>query len=204
MFGRMGRQGLAGSLFLLVGAVAFGIVDAIVKGHYGGTRNAIGDISAPWAILPLLAGAVVVPRRAFVGAVTGAGASIAALASYSLVRAGGHGVAGHAGLVAATANRWFLAGVIGGAGVGASGAWPATQKRWALLTSSAASLFVLEPAIRMFWAVVKGDQLQMLTPNPLVCAAEVLCGGALAIAGLQLQRRRATAASVKVSFPRSR
>lgn len=123
----MRRHALLRSLALLILLCAFATLDAIVKGHHGGVRNAIGNISAPWALIPFLSGAFVLPRRLIVGASVGAVSTVAALACYSLVRVG---VGFEVGMqhrdassmvIAAGGNRWFLLGALGGAGVGAVG-----------------------------------------------------------------------------------
>src|SRR4051812_30919620 len=43
-------------LWLLALAVAFGVVMAVIKGQDSGARDAIGNMSAPWVVLPFLAG----------------------------------------------------------------------------------------------------------------------------------------------------
>jgi hypothetical protein len=41
---------------LLVAAVVFGVLMAVVKGQDTGVRDALGNTSAPWVVLPFLAG----------------------------------------------------------------------------------------------------------------------------------------------------
>jgi hypothetical protein len=41
---------------LAVGGLVFGVVMAVVKGQDAGVRDAVGNMSAPWVILPFLAG----------------------------------------------------------------------------------------------------------------------------------------------------
>lgn len=41
---------------LVVGGLVFGVVMAVVKGQDAGVRDALGNMSAPWVILPFLAG----------------------------------------------------------------------------------------------------------------------------------------------------
>jgi hypothetical protein len=62
-------------------AVAFGIAIAWVKGNGGGVRDAVGNISALWLLLPFLAGAYV-GRGAIAGAVAGLAATLAALGGF--------------------------------------------------------------------------------------------------------------------------
>jgi hypothetical protein len=119
----MRRHDLLRSVAILLGVCVFAAVDAIVKGHHGGMRNAVGNVSAPWALLPFLAGAGARPRRRRAGALVGALSTVAALACYSVVRSGAFGTGGRHGgvgsmLIAATGNRWFLLGAVGGAALG--------------------------------------------------------------------------------------
>ena len=190
----MRRHVFARPVVLLVAICAFAAVDAIVKGHHGGTRNAVGNISAPWALLPFLSAASVMPRRPSIGAVVGAISTVAALACYSLVRmavsaqSGPHGDAGSA-LAAAAGNRWFLLGAIGGGALGAMGAWLAARQRWAVVVAVVAGLLALEPAARVLWAIAQGDPARTLVPSPVVWTLEVFCGCAAAIA-FSLRRAR--------------
>jgi hypothetical protein len=184
----MRRQVLPRWLLLFVGVCAFGVADAIVKGHHGGVRNAIGNVSAPWAILPFLAGAFVTPRRVGVGALAGAAASVAALASYSFVRAGGSDIGGQGGLLAAAGNRWFILGFVGGFVLGAGGAWLAARGSWGLVIAIVASLFAIEPAVRMLWALTKSEPLGTLVPSRIVWSAEIFSGCVLAIGGFSFRR----------------
>jgi len=181
------RPYLLRSLLLFFGVCAFGVVDAIVKGHHGGVRNAIGNVSAPWAILPFFAGALVLPHRRAVGALAGAAGSVAALASYFSVRASGSDIGGQGGVFAAAGNRWFLLGLVGGLALGAGGAWLAACRRWGLLLAVVASLLVLEPAVRVLWATTKSDPLGTFVPSHFVWSAEILIGCALAI-GVRFRR----------------
>jgi hypothetical protein len=171
---------------LLIVVCAFATVDALVKGHHGGMRNAVGNVSAPWALLPLLSGAFVKPRRLGFGALVGMASTLAALVCYSVVRAvafgGGpqHRDAGSVVIAAAT-NRWFLLGAVGGALLGAAGARLAVRRQWAVLVAIAAAFLVLEPAARILWAVTKGEPARTLVPGPVVWLGEVCCGVAIVI-----------------------
>jgi hypothetical protein len=181
----MRRQGILRLVLILAVVCAFAAVDAIVKGHHGGTRNAVGNLSAPWALIPLLTSAFALPRRRFTGAAVGAASTVVALACYSLVRMGAFGEGGSRGfgsfVASAAGNRWFLFGAIGGAMVGATAAWLAAEGRWGIVIAMVASLLVLEPAARVLWAIVKGEAAHTLVPTPAVWAVEILCGCAVAL-----------------------
>lgn len=179
-------------LLIFVGVCAFGVLDAIVKGHHGGMRNVIGNISAPWAILPILAGSIAVPRRLAVGALAGVASTVAALASYALARGESLRLSQSGGATLATispiGNRWFLLGLVGGIALGASGSWFARRQRWGAVVVVVAGLLVLEPAARVLWAVMRGDAVSTFVPYRVVWGIEVLCGCA-SLLGYRFQRR---------------
>jgi hypothetical protein len=189
----MRHRALIRTALLLLFVCAFAAVDAIVKGHHGGMRNAVGNVSAPWAILPFLSGAFIRPRRLVFGALIGAASTVGALACYSLVRVAAFGTgpehrAASSVMASAATNRWFLLGAIGGALLGAAGSWLAVKRQWALVTAIVASLLVLEPAARMLWAIARGEPARTLVPIPIVWIVEVSCGCAAVVA---LRCRRA-------------
>lgn len=132
----MRRHVLFRPVLLLLALCAFAAADAIVKGHHGGTRNAIGSVGAPWALIPFLSAAFLMPRRLIVGALVGAVSTIAALVSYSFVRAvrgfdmGNRHRDASSMLIATFGNRWFLLDALGGAVLGAAGSWLATRQEW--------------------------------------------------------------------------
>jgi hypothetical protein len=41
---------------LLLAGIAFGVLVAVVKGQDTGVRDALGNTSAPWVVVPFLAG----------------------------------------------------------------------------------------------------------------------------------------------------
>ncbi len=190
----MHRRVLLRPLLLFVVICGFAAVDAVAKGNHGGVRNAIGSVSAPWALIPFLAGAFVLPRRLALGAFVGAASTAAALSCYSVVRVVGFDASGQNGrssfdLVTAAGNRWLLFGLIGGVALGAAGAWLAARQSWGLVIAVVASLLVLEPMARMLLAMTRGDAVTTFVPNPIVWSVEVSCGCALAV-GFRLLRAR--------------
>jgi hypothetical protein len=182
----MGRQGILRLVLILVVVCAFAAVDALVKGHHGGTRNAVGDVSAPWALIPFLSSTVALPRRRSTGVLVGAVSTLAALACYSFVRMAAYGEGGpHRGIssamASATENRWFLLGAIGGAILGAAGSWLASKGQRQIAVAIVTCLLVLEPEARVLWAIAKGEAARTLIPSPTVWAVEILCGCAVAL-----------------------
>jgi len=79
---RPARLSPAARTVLTIGiAVAFGILIALVKGNGGGIRDAVGNISVVWLLLPFLAGAYI-GRTAITGALAGLCATLAALTGF--------------------------------------------------------------------------------------------------------------------------
>lgn len=109
-----------GSLLVIAGAMAFGLVAGLVHGNNGGLRAAFGNLSAPWLIVALIAGWF--SGSALRGAALGTAATLVALVGFYITLTAtmyGHLGAIH-GLVASftfvlTANRvWFAAGLMSG------------------------------------------------------------------------------------------
>src|ERR1700756_123410 len=70
-------------LALIMGlAAVFGIAAAWIKGNDIGLRDAIGNLSAVWLLLPFLAGAPAGSRRVSTGALFGLAATLAALVGF--------------------------------------------------------------------------------------------------------------------------
>src|SRR5262249_3463664 len=64
----------------LVAAAAFGVVMAVIKGNDTGVRDAIGNASAPWVVIPFLAGTRF--RSVWHGVLIGVAATLAAFAGF--------------------------------------------------------------------------------------------------------------------------
>jgi hypothetical protein len=72
-------------LLLLFGAIAFGVLVAVIKGDDVGVRNALGNMSAPWVIVPFLAGTL--SSRAWHAALIGLATTLAAFFGFYLAEA---------------------------------------------------------------------------------------------------------------------
>jgi hypothetical protein len=147
MRGRGGRR----TLLLVMVAVAFGALESLVKGNGPGVRDGIGNLSAPWVILPLLAGAAGSRGRIPLGAVLGLLTTIAALAGFYLANAfvldlGPHSTVHDIALTLGAGNLWFKAGAISGPAMGAAGAWASRRGRSAV-AAAVAGIVVFEPAV---------------------------------------------------------
>ncbi len=137
-------------LLLVMAAVAFGALESVVKGNGSGVRDAVGNLSAPWVILPLLAGAIVARGRILLGAVCGLLTTIAALVGFYLANAfvldlGPHSILHDLGLTLNVGNVWLKAGAVSGPAMGAVGAW-AGRRGSSVVAWSLVGIVVFEPA----------------------------------------------------------
>jgi hypothetical protein len=70
---------------LVLGAVAFGAIVAFIKGEDTGVRNALGNTSAPWVVVPFLAGTFY--SRVWQAALIGVATTLAAFFGFYLAEA---------------------------------------------------------------------------------------------------------------------
>jgi hypothetical protein len=138
-------------LFALPAAVAFGVLASVIKGNDAGLRDTVGNLSTPWVVLPLLAGAAVAPRRPGRAALVGIAVTVTALLGFyvsnSLVLAlGRHPWLTDLRLAVSGGQRYFAYAVVTGPVFGAAGAM--IRRRGALLAATA-GLCLLEP---LAWA----------------------------------------------------
>jgi uncharacterized protein DUF6518 len=70
---------------LLLAAIAFGVVVAVIKGQDVGVRNALGNTSAPWVVVPFLAGTVY--SRVWQAALIGVATTLAAFVGFYVAEA---------------------------------------------------------------------------------------------------------------------
>src|SRR6185312_11587823 len=122
-------------------AIAFGVVASVLKGNGSGLRDAAGNVSAPWLILPLVAGAFAAPRQWVAGALVGLAATLAALVAFYFANAfvldlGQHSTLQSIALtMSSVGNVWFQGGLVAGVVFGAAGATLAGPDRWKFLAS---------------------------------------------------------------------
>jgi hypothetical protein len=136
-------------LLLAVAAAAFGAFESVLKGNGPGVRDGIGNLSAPWVILPLLASAALARRRILLGAAIGLLTTMIALVGFYLTNAfvldlGAHSTVHDIGLTLNGGNLWFKAGIVSGPIMGAAGAWVSRRGRFAV-AASAAVMVLFEP-----------------------------------------------------------
>lgn len=140
------RQAL---VWLLIAGVAFGASVAVVKGQDVDARAALGNTSAPWVVVPFLAGMRY--RRFWHGALVGVAITMAALLGFYVAEAAVLDLGPHPWYVdlRLTAGHVYVYekfGVLSGALYGALGAlWASRRSRVAGVALGLA--FVAEPLI---------------------------------------------------------
>jgi hypothetical protein len=162
---------------LLLAAAAFGISMSVVKGNDAGVRDTIGNVSAPWLLLPFAAGALAGRAKTPVGAAIGLAASIVAMLGFYVTNAAVLDLGPHPWLVdlrlAVEGGRMYLAlALLSGPLFGALGAiWQ--RRHAAALGVAVASLLVFEPAA---WLLYQRGVDSIVVGYPLVWAVEVAFG----------------------------
>ena len=202
---------------VLVGAFAFGVVAALLKGQSGDgralvsqVRSELGNLSAPWVLIAWVAGTRT--DRIWRGALLGLAATLVALVGFYVVS----GIVEEMGNdVVSSSLRWisanrvyFEAGIVSGPVFGAFGAWWARRRSPSALVV-VGLLLLGEPLV--LWvtgAVFPNGVLSPLTGLPLVVrivpgfglgdagaasiavhVAEVVAGAAAVVAGLRRPAR---------------
>lgn len=143
---------------VLLGALAFGVVAALVEGKSGGEgslaelRNSLGNLSTPYLLIAFIAGTLCARLRT--GALAGLAAISSALLGYYVVSAL---VVGELGVF--SSNRGYLqGGVFAGLAFGALGAWWGQRRR--LSASIVAGLLLMaEPLVLLALGAVGPDQV---------------------------------------------
>ena len=187
------RLSTVGRIALIVAISAvFGVLVAWIKGNGAGLADAVGNISAPWLLLPFLAGAAASSRRALLGAVYGLIATLAALTAFYFAESfvldlGQHSWLTDLSLTMRASVYYAERGVVTGPVFGALGQW------WLLCRSTAAAsliaaAFVLEPVAWWLYGLRLGGGAAYPVPGyPALWLGEIGIG----IAGFVMLRRLA-------------
>jgi len=193
----MGSKRRIGVVFLA--AVLFGLTMAVIKGQGAGARDAFGNISAPWLLLPFVAGAT--SKRLRSAAVTGLAASLAALVAFYVAESRILDLGVHPWLVdlrlAVTAGQTYMAtALLSGPLFGLlGGIWP--RRRSLLAVATVAAMFVLEPLA--VWGVEHAQghvaSTGLLTQYPWIWIGEILLGVVCGALLVSVSRRSASANS---------
>ncbi len=163
-------------------AVAFGATMSVVKGNGSGVRDAVGNVSAPWVLLPFFAGAFAGRRSVGRAAVVGCAVSLAALAGFYVANAfvldfGPHPWLHDLRLAVLSGRLYFEYGVVSGPLFGALGGW--WQRRRATLVGVlVTALLLFEPLAWLAYAHAHHMPASTLAyfANPVVWGLEVAAG----------------------------
>jgi len=170
----------------VAGALAFGVGMSLLKGNDGGAvRGAVANLSAPWLLLPFVAGATAGGGRVGRAALVGLLVSFVALAGFYVANSFVLRLGPHPWLVdlrlAFGGGYFFKFAMLSGPAFGALGArWQTTRSR--SLGVLVAALFVFEP---FAWMSYYGG---VYTSDASVWAVEVAVG--LAACALVVLRPR--------------
>jgi hypothetical protein len=169
---------------LLLTGIAFGLVMAVIKGQDTGVRDALGNTSAPWVVVPFLAGTRY--PRVWQAALVGIATTLAALLGFYLAEAavldlGPHPWYTDLRLTLGSGRFYATWGILSGLLYGAlGGMWAAG---WLRAAPAAVGLaFVCEPLIVFFlWRAGIWGGGDLLFHYPWMWIGEVLIGlGAIA------------------------
>jgi Family of unknown function (DUF6518) len=172
------------------GALAFGALVSIVKGNGAGLRDAIGNVSAPWLMLPFLAVLSVRVRSPLRGSLVGLAASLVALSGFYVTNSfvlelGPHSWGDDLRLTVTAGRMFFALAVVSGPLFGAIGAWwNRTHSRW--LAVLVAALFLFEPLASWLYGLVERRSTSGLA---LVWFGELALGVCTCAATAALTRR---------------
>ena len=177
-------------------AFLFGLLVAWVKGNDAGLRDAIGNMSAPWLLLPFLAGAFAGVRSLPRAALAGLAATLAALAGFYLAESvvldlGPHPWLTDLALTMRGGVIWSERAILSGPVFGALGFW--WQRTHSLLAAGVvAAFFVLEPfAWWLYGSVYLGGQAAYPVPGyPVLWLGEIAIGVLGFVFAVRCQRAR--------------
>jgi hypothetical protein len=188
------RRGLVRVLVVCTAALAFGVGMSVLHGSGGGLRAQIGNVSAPWLLLPLVAGAVAGEQHLGRGALVGGVASLVALIAFYISNIYVLGFTGHAwpvevGLALRSGAYFIRIGLVSGPAFGALGA-VGRRRHSVAIALLAAGLFVFEPLAWLVYFWSGPGTVGMLT-YPAVWVTESIVG-LVACSVVVLHARRAS------------
>jgi hypothetical protein len=178
---------------LALAALAFGATIAAIKGQDVGFRDALGNMSAPWVLVPFIAGARV--RSLWRGALVGVAVTLLALLGFYVAEAAILHLGPHPWWVDLQLTvRWNIYdtwGIVSGLLYGALGAhWSA--RRSAVAGAAVGLAFIAEPVIALLLSRGGIWDAELLRYTWL-WGAEVITGAAAvgyALTHLQTRARR--------------
>jgi hypothetical protein len=198
--GRVGRG--AWRLASVVGlSLLFGVVVAVLKGGDAGVRDSLGNVSAPWLLLPYLAGST--GRGPWRGAFFGVLASMGALLGFYVAEAfvldlGTHSLLTDLRLTVSAGRMYFEAGIVTGPVFGALGGLRVARR--SLLTAVVVGFALIgEPLALFVWLGREGvtaEESGMIIHYAPLWIGEMVLGALLAaVIGLRLNLRGLTSST---------
>jgi hypothetical protein len=177
-------------------AAAFGVASAVVKGNGAGLRDAIGNISAVWLLLPFLAGAAGGTRRLATAALAGLVATLVALCGFYFAESfvldlGPHPWLTDLALTMNTVQHYAEFALLSGPVFGALGyGW--RQRSSLAAAGLLAAAFVLEPAAWWLYGREIGGGTAYPVPGyPALWLGEIAVGIASFALLVKIARRQA-------------
>ena len=178
---------------LLLAGLLFGALVAVIKGQDAGVRNALGNASAPWVVVPFLAG--MRADSVWHGALLGVATTLASFFGFYLVEAaildlGPHPWYIDLALTVGTVNVYEKWGLLSGSLYGGLGAvW--ASRRLIAAPIALGLAFVAEPLIVLLLARTGLWGGGGLLDHSWMWMAEVLLGvGAIALVVARTRTRR--------------
>jgi hypothetical protein len=171
----------------------FGIAVAVLKGSDTGIRDAIGNVSAPWLLLPYFAGTG--QRGLGRGALMGGITCLAALTGFYLAEAfvldlGGHPLTTNLALTLGAGRYYFVAGLLSGPLFGALGGVRMRHRR--AMTAVVVGLALIgEPFAVFAWLSSQGiapSDTGLVVQYPALWLGEMALGLFVLILLLALRR----------------
>jgi hypothetical protein len=179
---------------LLVAAIAFGVLVAVIKGQDVGARNALGNTSAPWVVVPFLAGTFY--SRVWQAALVGVATTLAAFFGFYLAEAaildlGEHPWYVDLKLTLGSGQVYEIWGLLSGVVYGALG-WLWASRSLVAAPIAVGLAFICEPLIVFALVRVGVWGGGGLLDHPWLWITEVLFGlGCIAFAVTKAQARSA-------------
>jgi len=182
---------------LLLAGVAFGVLVAVIKGQNTGVRDALGNTSAPWVVLPFVAGACFARARS--AAVAGLAVTLVALLSFYVAEAaildlGPHPWWVDVRLTAGSVNIYEKWGIFSGLLYGTLG-WLWAYRSRAAAAAAVGLAFAAEPLIVLLVERAGIWNAQILDYGWLWTSEIVLGAAAVALALAARPRARRSHAS---------
>jgi hypothetical protein len=189
------RHRFARAAGIILAALLFGVAVAVLKGGSTGIRDSLGNVSAPWLLLPYFAGRAT--RGWLKGSLLGLAACLTSLAGFYIAEAfildlGGHPVLTNLALTLGAGRSYFIAGIVVGPLFGAIGG--AAGRYRGLITATVVGLTLVgEPLAVFAWLAgqhIDAADTGFVVQYPALWIGEIVLGCVLSVAMLIWTRSR--------------